>query len=119
MHTRISTALFASAHQHRSQLLRYEQLEWTDLEGMQFRRVAASVIVPCLCTCCVLKRHGEGGSTKMEESVVEYSTAEPDKLWLWVLVLLRSAGDVKCVRIQTERAIRDADQGACLSALSI
>ena len=38
----------------------------------------------------------------MEESVVEYSTAEPDELWLWVSVLLRSAGDVKCVRIQTE-----------------
>ena len=55
----------------------------------------------------------------MEESVVEYSTAEPNKLWLWVLVLVRSAGDVKCVRIQTERAIRDADQGACLSAVSI
>ena len=36
---------------------------------------------------------------KREESVVEYSTAEPDKLWLWVLVLLRSPGHVKCVRI--------------------
>ena len=55
MHTRISTALFVSADQYRSQVKRDEQLVWMNLEGIQFRRVRASVIIPCVHVLCLDK----------------------------------------------------------------